>query len=76
MPIKVKEKKTITIKRFITDEKGKKLSAIIDIKELERMKELLEDIEDLRVIEERKDEPVADFEEYLRKRKTRSRVST
>jgi hypothetical protein len=75
MPTKVKEKKTIAVKRFITDEKGKKLSAIIDIKELERMKELLEDIEDLRVIEERKDEPVADFEEYLRKRKTRSRVS-
>jgi len=41
-------------KRFITDETGEKMAVILDIEEY---RELLEDLEDLRLIAERKDEP-------------------
>jgi len=44
----------ISGKRFITNETGEKMAVILDIKEYGK---LLEDLEDLRLIAERKDEP-------------------
>ena len=44
----------INEKRFITDETGEKLAVILDIEEY---RELVEDLEDLHLIAERKDEP-------------------
>ena len=50
--------------RFIVDESGNKTAVILP---LEDYKELLEDIHDLTVIAERKDEPTISLEE-LKKR--------
>lgn len=51
--------------RYITDETGKRVSVILDIKEYERLLEALEDLEDLRAadealaeIERGEDEPI------------------
>lgn len=49
---------------YIVDEKGKKMSVVISVKEY---KELLEDLHDLAIIAERRDEPVISFDE-LKKR--------
>lgn len=38
--------------RYITDETGKRVSVILDIKEYERLLEALEDLEDLRAADE------------------------
>ncbi|SPD76480.1 conserved hypothetical protein [uncultured Desulfobacterium sp.] len=46
--------------QFIVDESGRKTAVILPVAEYE---ELLEDIHDLAVIAERKDEPTIDFEE-------------
>src|SRR3990170_2579592 len=46
--------------QFIVDESGKKKAVILPIEDYE---ELLEDIHDLAVIAERKDEPTASFDE-------------
>jgi len=58
---------------FITDDKGKKVSVILSIKEYERMLEELEELEDIRIYDKVKDlnevnEPIAD---YLKKRANR-----
>jgi len=45
--------------KFITDETGRKLEAVLPIAEYE---ELLEDLEDLAAIAERKDEPTVPWE--------------
>jgi PHD/YefM family antitoxin component YafN of YafNO toxin-antitoxin module len=50
--------------QFIVDESGKKTSVILPVEDYE---ELLEDIHDLAVIAERKDEPSISFDE-LKKR--------
>jgi hypothetical protein len=50
--------------KFIVNEQGKKTGVIIDI---EKYRELLEDIEDLMIIAERKTEPTISIEE-LKKR--------
>ena len=50
--------------QYIVDKKGKKTAVLLPLKEYE---ELLEDIHDLAVIAERKDEPVISFAE-LKKR--------
>ena len=46
--------------QFVIDEKGKKTGVILPIEEYE---ELLEDLHDLVVIAERRDEPTMSFEE-------------
>jgi len=48
---------------YITDEKGKKKSVIIPV---EDFYELLEDIEDLAIVAERKDEPVVSHQDLLK----------
>jgi hypothetical protein len=53
---------------FITDANGKKKAIILDI---ELYQEILEDLEDLRLLAERKDEatvPLSDVEERLKAR--------
>ena len=52
--------------QYITDEKGKKTAVILPIEEFE---ELLEDIEDLAVLLERRDEPTVPFDEVVTKLK-------
>ena len=52
---------------YIVDDKGRKKSVILDIKTYE---ELLDDLEDLRLVAERKDEPTSslkDVEKRLKK---------
>ncbi len=46
--------------QYIVDEQGQKTAVVLPLKEYE---ELLEDLHDLAVIAERKDEPTFDFEE-------------
>ncbi len=48
--------------QFITDDKGKKTAVILPIEEFE---ELLEDLEDLAIMAERRDEPTIPFEEVM-----------
>ena len=48
--------------QYITDEKGKKKSVILSIS---KFQELIEDIEDLAAIAERRDEPTVSHEEIL-----------
>lgn len=51
---------------FIVDESGKKTAVVLP---LEKYEELLEDIHDLSVIAERKDEPTISFDELKTKLK-------
>ncbi len=50
--------------QYLVDEKGQKTAVVLPVEEYE---ELLEDIHDLAVIAERKDEPTTSFDE-LKKR--------
>lgn len=52
--------------QFITDENGKKTAVILPIEEFE---ELLEDLEDLVVMAERREEPTIPFEEIVERLK-------
>jgi len=52
--------------QFIVDKSGKKMAVILPIEDYE---ELLEDIHDLAVIAERKDEPATGFEEIKKRLK-------
>jgi len=70
----VKQKEQVKINRFVTDKKGRKVAAIIDIKELNRIEEMIEDASDLKAIHDRVAEPVEDYEVYSRKRKAHQRV--
>ena len=53
-------------KQFLVDEKGKKKAVIIPIDEYE---ELLEDLHDLAIIAERRDEPTISFDDLKKKLK-------
>jgi len=46
--------------QYIIDEKGRKVAVVVPLREYE---ELLEDLHDLAVIAERRDEPTSSFEE-------------
>ena len=50
--------------QYIVDEKGQKTAVIIPVEEYE---EFLEDIHDLAIIAERRDEPTMTFEELKKK---------
>jgi hypothetical protein len=52
--------------RFLTDKKGHKEAVVLDVRKYE---ELLEDLEDMAIIAERKDEPAIPLEELKRKLK-------
>jgi hypothetical protein len=70
----VKQKDQIKVSRFVTDKNGRKVAAIIDIKELNRIEEMIEDSSDLKAINDRVAEPAEDYEAYSRKRKAHQRV--
>jgi len=74
MLTELKQKDIINVKQYVTDKKGHKVAAILDIEELTRIKELLEDLSDLKAIEDRIAEPEEAYEAYNRKRKSRSHV--
>jgi PHD/YefM family antitoxin component YafN of YafNO toxin-antitoxin module len=52
--------------QYVTNKKGKKVAVILPIEEFQ---ELLEDIEDLAVLAERRDEPTTPHEEVMAKLK-------
>ncbi len=58
--------KTLKKEKFIVDEKGKKKAVVLDIKDYE---EMLEDIEDLKILAERKNEPCRSLEEVEKRLK-------
>lgn len=64
----------IKVKQYITDKKGQKVAAVLDLEELERANELIEDLIDLKTIDDRAAEPAEDYEAYSRKRKSRLNV--
>ena len=66
-----REDNLIQVKQYITDKKGHKVAAIIEIDELERLKEILEGLPDLNVnvIEDKKNEPGALAEMIVKKAK-------
>ena len=53
-------------RRYIVDEKGKRTAVVLPLKEYE---ELLEDLHDLAIVAERRDEPTVAFEELKEKLK-------
>jgi hypothetical protein len=62
MPRKIREMQL----KYVTDEKGEKTAVILPIDEFE---ELLEDIDDMAVLLERRDETTIPFEEVIVKLK-------
>ena len=62
---------TITEVQYVVNEKGEKVAVIIPIEEFE---ELLEDLHDLAVVAERRDEPTVSFEEVKRRLKSRGLI--
>lgn len=44
MTTAIKEKDIVTVTQYVTDKKGQKVAAILDIKELNRIERLLEDL--------------------------------
>ena len=52
--------------RYIVDSEGKKVAVILPIEEYE---ELLEDLHDLAVVAERRDEPTIPFDELIERLK-------
>ncbi len=74
MSTALKQKDVINVKQYVTDKEGHKVAAILDIKELARITDLLEDLSDLKTIEDRVSEPSEDYEAYSRKRKSRLHV--
>ncbi len=71
---KEQENNPIKIKQYITDDKGHKIAVIIDIKEFKRLEDLIEDLSDIKSIEDRKNEPEEDYEVYSKKRKSQLNV--
>jgi hypothetical protein len=59
---------TLGKEKFITDDKGKKTAVILDIK---LYQEILEDLEDLRLLAERKDEATSSLQEVEERLKAR-----
>ena len=64
----------VAVKRYLVDAKGNKKAAILEMKELVRIEELLEDISDLKAIDKRGDEKEESYEAYSRKRKSSGHV--
>jgi hypothetical protein len=63
---------TNTNTHYITDQRGKKISVVLPIKDYNRMIEELEEIEDIRLYDEAKREDNSEyilFSDYLKNRK-------
>jgi len=50
-------------KQYIRDKKGKPVAVVVDLETFREIEELLEDIEDLKIVEERLDEEDLDWDE-------------
>jgi hypothetical protein len=74
MLTQAKQKDRVKVDQFVTDKKGRKIAAIIGIKELDRIEDMLEDAADLRSISYRVAEPSGDYRAYSRKRTAKKRV--
>lgn len=59
---------TLKKEKFITDDKGRKKAVVLDIKLYQA---LLEDLEDLRLLAERRDEATSSLHEVEERLKTR-----
>jgi len=56
----------ITIKKqLIRDRKGKAIAVVMDLKTFKEIEELLEDLEDVKIIEQRLGEADLDWEEVI-----------
>jgi len=60
---------TIKINQFITDKKGHKVAAIIEIGELKRLKEIIEDLSDITAFKGKKNESKEVFKIPVKKAK-------
>ena len=63
--------KTLKKEKFIVDAKGRKKAVVLDIRDYE---EMLEDIEDLKIIAERENEPTRPLEEVEKRLKKLGRL--
>lgn len=71
----LKQKKDlIKVKQFVINSNGRKVAAIIEMEELKRLEELIEDMADIKAIEDRKNEPSEDYEAYSKKRRSKLSV--
>lgn len=68
------KKDLIKVKQFVTNSEGRKVAAIIELEELKRLEELIEDMSDTKAIEDRKNEPGEDYEAYSKKRRSKLSV--
>ncbi|MBF0539070.1 MAG: hypothetical protein HQL03_12555 [Nitrospirae bacterium] len=66
----------IQVSQYVTDSEGRRIAAIVNIEELRRVEELIEDVHDLRIVAERENEPDIDFKEYCAKTKARMNVQS
>jgi hypothetical protein len=64
----------LSIPQYITDNKGRKISVVLPVKDYERMIEDLEELEDIRLYDEvkAKKEKSIPFGQYLQARKKRA----
>jgi hypothetical protein len=65
-----KSKKKKLTPQFLTDEKGKRTSVVLPLKQFEELLEELEELEDIRIYDAAKlrKEEFIPFEDYLKKR--------
>ncbi|GBE17195.1 hypothetical protein BMS3Abin15_01032 [bacterium BMS3Abin15] len=70
----VSKEAKVKIKEYVTDKEGHKVAAIIDIKEIGRVERMLEDLYDLKLMEDRAAEPEEDYTVYSKRRKSGIRV--
>jgi hypothetical protein len=59
---------TLKKETYVTDSKGKRKAVILDIRHYQ---EILDDLEDLRLLAERKDEPTSSLDEVQARLKVR-----
>ena len=69
-----KRRDLVAVKRYLVDAKGSKKAAILEMKELVRIEELLEDLSDLKTMDKRAGEKEEGYEAYSRKRKSSRHV--
>jgi hypothetical protein len=58
----------IKVRQYVVNEKGRKVAAILGIKECRRIEALLEDLDDLKTIDNRRSEVGEEYESYRAKR--------
>jgi hypothetical protein len=54
--------------KYITDSKGIKTAVVLDLKQYEKLLDLLEEIEDAEYVKSAQNEPTEDYHQYRRRR--------